>query len=344
MFREEWQNMKNLLPAVFIALAVISCSCDTTEPPITVDPPGRRDYTWTRDTLRADDYGFISISGIWGSSENNVWAIGDAATYVNKIWHFNGRTWTNYLLDQYAEPIKLHGVANNELWMVTTNSDIWKWDGTKWYLHTKIIPPGYKRVMYEDIFGYKNNIYAVGIAEKEGGDYKGVIVYFNGTKWEIVNIPGIKEYFNGVLFLDGGAILIQGLAYEDPSESGRLYKFANGEISLIRKSKDEFRLGILKNKMYINTEKKVFEYSNGILNEVLNLSSTDYAGGLFGRSKNDFFTANYGWNLGHFDGSNLINIYKAEGNIIDIQIFERAIFVVCYTLDNINYILHGKLN
>jgi hypothetical protein len=343
MFREEWQRMKNLIPAIFIALAVISCSCDSTEPPITVDPPGRRDYKWTRDTLRADDFGFISFYSIWGNSPNDVWVIGNAATYVNKIWHYDGKDWHNYLLDEFVEPTRMHGISSNELWMVTANSNIWKYDGHKWFKHTTIVPAEYKRILFEDIFGYKNNIYAVGIAEKENGDYTGVIVHFDGIKWVVLNTPKIKEYFMRIRFLEGKDILILGLAYEEPIEPGRLYKFVNGEINLVVKSKSDFFPDILKDKMYVSNEKIIYEYNNGILNKILDFNSTNYAGRILGRTTNDFFTINYNWNLGHYNGTDMMDIYHTEGYITDTKIFTSEIFVICKTLDNVNYILHGEL-
>lgn len=327
-----------LVPALFIIF--ISCNNNFTEP----EPqPGRRDYAWTRDTLVADNLGFQFLSGIWGSSPNDVWVVGDAATYVNKVWHYDGSKWKNYLLDQFATPIRVHGVSSAEIWMITTISDIWKYDGTKWFKYTTIVPVGYKRILFEDIYGYKNNLYAVGIAEKANGDYTGIIVHYNGSKWEIVNTPQMKEYFLSVLFLENGDVLIGGQNYLEPNEPCRLYKLKGGTLSLIRKSTLSFRLGILNNKMYVNTDRKVYEYKDGALIEILNLHGTDYLGSIWGRSIKDFFSANSNWNLGHYNGTDMNNLYPANGNIINAAIFENEVFIICYTLDNVNYILHGKL-
>ena len=90
-----------VLLTLFI-LTLNSCKHNPVEPGI--NEPGRRDYTWTRDTLRADELGFEFLSGIWGASPNDVWVIGGDATYVNKVWHYDGSTWHNYLLDKFAAP------------------------------------------------------------------------------------------------------------------------------------------------------------------------------------------------------------------------------------------------
>jgi hypothetical protein len=325
-----------------LALLSLNLTCSNLVVPEEIKP-GRRDYLWTRDTLRADEFGFQFLISIWGSSPKDVWVVGDAATYVNKVWHYDGIKWKNYLLDQFATPERIHGISSSEIWMVTTISDIWRYDGSKWYKHTKIVPEGYHRILFNDIYGYKNNLYAVGIAEKADGDYTGIIVYYNGNKWEIIKTPQIKEYFLDVLFLEGGDILIQGQNFLEPNEPGRLYKFKDGILTLIRKSTDGIRLGILKNKIYVDTNRKVYEYQNGSLIEVLDLTATDYAGGIAGRSIKDFFSANYGWNLGHYNGSDMINIYNAGGNFTGAQIFEKEVFFICHANDGPYYILHGKL-
>jgi hypothetical protein len=319
---------------------IISCESNPVEQKAT---PGRRDYVWTRDTLKADPEGFQFLTGIWGSSPSDVWVIGDAATYVNKIWHYDGAKWKNYLLDQFATPVEICGVSSSEIWMVTTMSDIWRYDGTRWYKHTTIVPEGYQRILFEDIYGYLNDMYAVGIAEKSNGDYTGIIVHYNGIEWSVVRTPQIKEYFNSVKYVKGGDVLIEGIDYSNPDEDGRLYKIKNGNLTLIQKSSGEYRLGILNNKLYVNTNKKIYEYRDGSLIESLDLSNTGYLGGLFGRTIEDFFSANTGWNLGQYNGEEMINIYPAQGNIIDAFIFEKDVFVICYTLDNVNYVLHGIL-
>jgi hypothetical protein len=325
---------------LFCFIIIISCNNSPTDPEL---QPGRRDYVWTRDTLKADEFGFQFLSGIWGSSPNDVWVVGDAATYVNKVWHYNGVKWENYLLDQFATPIKIWGVSSSEIWMVTTISDIWKYDGTKWYKYTTIVPSGYKRILFEDIFGYSNNLYAVGIAEKTDGDYTGIIVHYNGSKWEILNTPQIKEYFNNIMFLKNGDVLISGQNYLEPQEPSRLYKLKDGNLSLIRKSSLGIFLQILNNKMYIGTDRKVYEYNNGSLKEVINLTGTDYLGSIWGRTIKDFFSANSNWNLGHYNGTDIVNVYPAEGYIINAQIFDKEVFIICHIVNSKYYVLHGIL-
>ena len=106
--------------SIIFFIAILNNSCNTTDPIDNIQP-GRRDYTWTRDTLRADEFGFEFLTGIWGSSPSDIWVIGDAATYVNKVWHYDGNKWQNYLLDKFATPSQICGISSSEIWMVTTD-------------------------------------------------------------------------------------------------------------------------------------------------------------------------------------------------------------------------------
>jgi len=322
-----------------LAIITFSCKEEITNP--TEPTPGRRDYVWKMDTLRADKDGFQFLSGIWGSSPSDVWVVGDAATYVNKVWHYDGTTWKNYPLNEYAEPTRVYGVSSNEIWMTTKTSDIWRYNGTKWYKHTTLIPAGYNRILFEDLFGYANNIYAVGVAIKTDGDYTGIVLHYDGDKWEIIKTPQIKEYFLSIRFVNGGDVLIAGSTSFDQTQSCRLYKLKGNELTLIEKNISTFYLGLLKNKCYISVNAKVFEYVNGILVEVLVLPQNIYSGGIIGRSLNDFFCANSGWYLGHYNGSKLENLYFVNASIALGFVFEKEVFFILYAQDS--SVLHGKL-
>ena len=53
--------------SLFILLNFSSCDDGPTEPNV---EPGRRDYTWTRDTLKIEEFEFdmLSMRAIWGAT------------------------------------------------------------------------------------------------------------------------------------------------------------------------------------------------------------------------------------------------------------------------------------
>ena len=75
---------------VLMALFLSSASCGLFEnkkvPPI---PPGRRDYTWTVDTLAYEPYG-IEMD-LWGANPKDVWMV--TVNGLHAIWHYNGSVW-----------------------------------------------------------------------------------------------------------------------------------------------------------------------------------------------------------------------------------------------------------
>ncbi|KAF0151556.1 MAG: hypothetical protein FD143_1855 [Ignavibacteria bacterium] len=330
------------LLTILLTALITTFSCKDGITTIEEPQPGRRDYVWKRDTLRADMEGWQHLHGIWGDSPKDIWVIGDAYTYVNKVWHYDGVNWKNYLLNEYAEPTKIWGVSSSEIWMLTKQSEIWKYNGTKWYKHTTIVPPGYSHILFQDIFGYTNSIYAVGVAVKSDGDYTGIIVHYNGVKWEIVKTPLIKEYFFNVIFVNGGDVLISGQDFHEPNQSCRLYVLKNGTLNLIGKNRFTYFLGVLNKKCYISVDAKVYEYVNGVLVEHLTLPKSIYAGGIIGRSLKDFFCANSGWYLGHYNGTSLDNLYFVNASIANGFVFEKEVFFILNNQGST--ILHGKLN
>ncbi|MDO8548583.1 MAG: hypothetical protein Q7S39_00325, partial [Ignavibacteria bacterium] len=80
---------KNYLGVLPLGIAlIISCNNNPFKPPD--DPPGRRDYTWTVDTLNIP---FTNLTRIWGSSPMDVWAIGPGGDANKTIYHFDGEKW-----------------------------------------------------------------------------------------------------------------------------------------------------------------------------------------------------------------------------------------------------------
>ena len=58
----------------------------------------------------------------------------------------------------------------------------------------------------------------------------------------------------------------------------------------------------------------------------------------------DFFTVNVGSELGHYNGSNLIDIFNVQAAIGEAMVFEKDIFIHGKEYDNLmDVVIHGKL-
>lgn len=334
---------KIFLAITVLTLIIISSCKDNGAGPDNLEP-GRRDYTWTTDTLRANPEGWQYLWSIWGTSPNDIWAIGDAWTYVNKVWHYDGAKWSNYLLSEYTEPCRMCGISSNEMWMVSTNSQIWKYDGQKWFKYTTIIPEGCIRIMFLDVHGYSKNIFAVGLAEKANGDYTGVIIHYDGTKWSLLNTPYIKEQFQQVRFTLNGDVLVMSKNFFPSDKPMKIYRYKDGNLTVVQSSKYATKLEILGGKLYLTDGMKIYEYKNEAFDEVLDFSGTKFMGGIHGgRSIKDFFTINTGFDLGHYNGNDLESIYPFSSYINSSLIFEKEVFFTCLSTDKKSYVLHGIL-
>ena len=79
------------ISSIILTTLLLFNTCNTTEPTDELKP-GRRDYSWTVDTLKVPEGRSIPYS-MWGANENDVWAVG--LSYLNAycIWHFDGNSW-----------------------------------------------------------------------------------------------------------------------------------------------------------------------------------------------------------------------------------------------------------
>ena len=106
--------LTSFLAVFFIALS--GCRDKGTEP-VDNTPPGRRDYTWTVDTLRARPGDLIWLWNLWGSSAADVWAVGHADASDLARWHYNGSTWTRDSTRLSSNLQCVFGFAQNDVWL-----------------------------------------------------------------------------------------------------------------------------------------------------------------------------------------------------------------------------------
>jgi len=155
--------MKNLFKIfLIIAAASLFNTCNITEPTDNLKP-GRRDYTWTVDTLNIP---FTVLTRIWGSSPSDVWAIGPGGDLDKTIYHFDGVRWSNDGISRPLSPTTIFGFSASDVWICGLGGDIWNYNGIDFIKKTTITILNYNFLGFEDIWGDSpNSIYAVGFAQ-----------------------------------------------------------------------------------------------------------------------------------------------------------------------------------
>lgn len=243
-----------ILISIFIFVGY-SCDDDPTEENQTT--PGRRDYTWTWDTL---DINYLFLTQIWGSSPNDVWAVGEN-DWGEGLWHYNGNKWSKYPQPWGMIPSAIYGFASNDVWIACAGPSFWHWNGTSWTKFSEHILPDYNVIRISDIWGDSpNNIYAVGYKYQEPNNYS-VLMHYDRTKWEYVNIQDENvSFYNLRKNNSDGKYYIAAYSIRSfEPDSDYVYRFDGINLEQIKKTQSsEAYLGVyhVKGKVYIVEGKK----------------------------------------------------------------------------------------
>ncbi len=197
----------------------VTCEKSPTGPELTKDP---RTYTWTIDTL----YIFpnqILLDRIWGTSANNLYAVGHSSGSAGTMWHFDGNKWTNVKLGQFEggtipAPFDLkdiHGLSGDNIFAVGNRppfisgaSFIIHFDGNKW---TEQHAPSESYSLLSVWMNASNDVWACG--------WNGTLLHYDGIQWKkdsvVVSMPpGATFQLTSIARTPSGEMLMLGAAYE----------------------------------------------------------------------------------------------------------------------------------
>lgn len=330
--------MKNI-KTIFLALTFLTIilfsliylsSCDEgpTEPEI---EPGRRDYVWEVDTLKMPF--FSSLHRIWGSNENDVWAVGPGGDLSNTIYHYDGEEWTTDGISRGISPISIWGFASNNVWIGGLEGRIWHFDGTDWKENFRLPHPQFLFSGFMDIYGDQpNDVYAVGFVDSTDGR-KGMIFHYDGVEWESVNIVSThttlarikrglktsKNYFiRGIVENDWAEDTTKILMF-DGKKLIEIYSAIDtkDKTNFIQNINDEmiFVIGYSLNKYYKSQFVKFYD-----------INESNFGIQIFGRSLKDIFLGMKG-GIAHYNGNNIQYLIEIDENrVSEFTAFEKNVF------------------
>lgn len=347
-FFSENKKLKVFLPKammlILLSLPVLmQLSCSTTEPTDDLKP-GRRDYTWTVDTLIVPE-GRALPSRIWGANENDVWAVGFSYLNAYCIWHYDGNSWSNYMPDKYIDPRGIWGASDNDIWIGSTDGAFWHYDGVTWNKFSEITTPNYQQFVVQSMCGRSaNDIYAVGYADSIGGNtYKAILAHFNGNNWELINISTIKNSFNKILYdKASNKFLISGWIFDKPDEM--VYSFDGSSLNIIYETQEGIAIYNIGESTYAVIKNTIYKYKNYNFELLVKMPTSNYAGAAYGRNEKDFFTINWD-GIGHYNGTDLITIYNKWNNDwspLGGIVFKSDVFFLWEDSYN-TFVVHGEL-
>jgi hypothetical protein len=172
------------------------------------------------------------LTGVSGTSSNDVWAVGYTIDDRNYAWqililHWNGTSWSIVrgarLGNSYNACTRVLALAPNDVWAVGYNGTninfhtlTEHWDGLSW----KAIPtpaPGTYDALYGIAGTSANDLWAAGYYKEGSLIYKSLALHWNGTAWLEVDSPNTTGYnwFNGGTATAANDVWAIGYEYED---------------------------------------------------------------------------------------------------------------------------------
>jgi len=338
-------KMKPALSILLIVVTIVSLSCQhTTEPEL---QPGRRDYVWTVDTINPGNES-LYLGRIWGSSPNDVWAVGTSSWSATTIWHYDGVKWKTDSIPRKVNPFAIFGLSKNEVWLGNLNNTIWKYNGNTWFQFGEYkIESTYDNMVINYFDGIsKNNIYAVGGFMRNTTYHgKAIIMNFNGISWEFMNIPETDAAFTVVAIEPKtGILVIGGMVFDPTGFIAKVYCWDGKELKELLSDYGWSFVIRLGDEICVTNASRIYKYSNKNLTLWKDNNGTGINGNIIcGRSRNDFFISGIN-GIYHYNGKEFKIIYEINLTVERGIIFDKDVFFIGIDyLNGKNYIIHGQL-
>ncbi len=307
--------------------------------------PGRRDYTWTVDTLNAGPGNIFYLFSLWGSSPQDVWAVGSGGSPDLCLWHFDGVSWKRDMSRTSSDLMSVYGFSKNNVW--TCDGGIFHYDGSQWSLNYHYNVSG-ERLLINNIWGdAPDNIFGVGgIDLLDGsGNYKGAIWRYTGVIWFPVQIPELRVGFSWIRHDQvDGKYYLTATRFEAIGDTNKIFQFDGNNLKQIYSGQDVATVNEVDGKIYLCIGRKIFRYQSDQLQLWKDFTGTIYLGLMWGRSEKDFFSVANG-GLVHYNGTDLALLYPTTMLISDVAVFPNDVFILAWNTNNdITIVVHGVLN
>ncbi len=352
---------KNILTILFLwgITVIVGCKNNGTEPPIIKSP---RNYNWSIDTLSLSGNKQTALYSIWGSSPNNVYAVGYCLNGNGQMWHYNGNKWeiVSLPLSSIFAFTSIYGFSQNDVWAVgdklypfstpqgTLYSDsslIMHFDGANWTEEKNI-----NGRMIFNIYGNSNNdVWALGDE---------TLFHYNGITWMKDSII-THTFKNGAIFNSvatlNETLYLNSSVYDSTKGSFEEYfiSYKNNICTVIDSfdSRGLPKWGITT--FWVSPSNNLYSSGNGGIfkwygNKWINIySSQNILWNTTGTSDENIFALQNG-HVYQYNGSDMYEFKQVENNNANYRglcIFQNDVFVVGFFPagnPQKSIVLHGK--
>lgn len=337
--------MKKILLTITAVILLILNSCES-NPLETPIAPGLRDYVWTVDTLDPGGESLFLVR-IWGTSANDVWAIGVSSWTATSIWHYNGKQWRCDSIPRYVQPSSVFGFFSNRVWLGNSNNTIWLYNGNQWQQFGEYKINGYDETCINYFDGISSaNIYGVGFVEARGKNlWKAIIMHYDGIDWRFINVPETRVSFETVAIeIKSNVLVMSGTVYDPSGFIAKVYCWNGVELKELISGSGYSFVTKLGDEIFATLNSKIFKYTDKSLILWKDNSGTGIYGNIIcGRSRNDFFIGSSD-GITHYNGTDFTTIFQTSMRVERGIIFENDVFFMGTDDSNgKNYIIHGQL-
>lgn len=339
--------MKQKILLVLIAisfLAANSCKDDIVGP-----QPGRRDYVWTTDTIKAP---FFFANKIWGTSAEDLWIIGPGGGLDKTIWRYTGSKWQSDGISRAISPLSICGFSKNNVWIAGREGRIWHYDGLELKENVMFKKNNWD-IGFQEIWGDSpNEIYATGYADS-GNFRHGIILRYYENKWSEVYIQAYPYNFLRIRrgLKESTKFYLYGI-YSSTSEGSfdGLFEFDGTHLRQIYKAMVTPQtwafLQKIDDKILFVIGNKIYRYVDNQFMTITQITNPYFGLQIFGRNEKDIFLRMED-GIAHYNGNDIEYLYKFQSkiSIVDGIVFEKDVFFLGrdYNL-GINVVLKGKIN
>jgi len=343
--------MKYFTLVLCVALVLIgagSCKKNPVEPPDEEREnltPGRRDYTWTVDTIKNK---YVDLYGIWGETPDEVFVVGTGGGKL--IWRYDGKSWLPENRVYVRDPMAIYGYKD-KMWICGMEGEIWRYENGVFIKELDLLINEGKRVGFYGIEGKSSDeIYAVGCLgvslARDGYIYK-----YTNSSWTLHKILENKGIINLINYSKRNNVYYFStyLTNNTNTDTVRLYSYDGNELRLLSENRESaitmLAINTIDEYVYETVNKKAYRFIKENAEYIFEVNNPNFGGQLWGRGRNDILIRMFD-GIAHYNGTDWQYLLKLSNIVLDAKaaIFEKEVFIPAKD-NNTGYslIYHGVL-